>query len=73
LELKGKEGYSECRTQQTSERLQEYGVDFLKVVEGVRGAQNGQCKCISSQEWGIKVIWPEACVDGQKFAKVECL
>jgi hypothetical protein len=32
LELKGKEGYFECRTQQILEGLQKYGVDTLEVV-----------------------------------------
>jgi hypothetical protein len=36
LELEGQEGYSKCRTQQTSKGLQEYGADTLEVA-GVRG------------------------------------
>jgi hypothetical protein len=36
LELEGKEGYSKCRTQQTFEGLQEYGVYILEVA-GVGG------------------------------------
>ncbi len=37
------EGYSDCITQLTSERLQEHGGNSLKVAEGVGGAQSGQC------------------------------
>jgi hypothetical protein len=36
------EGDPKCRTQQTSKRLQEYGIGFLKTIEGVGRVQSGQ-------------------------------
>jgi hypothetical protein len=41
LEIENKEGLCECIAQQTSERLQEYGVDSFEAIEGVRGVQSG--------------------------------
>ncbi len=63
LEFEGKEGYFECRTQQTSDpkpipNPKGYGTNSLKVVKGVGWAQNGQWSCTSSQEWHTKAIWP---------------
>jgi hypothetical protein len=40
LEVEDREGFSKCRAQQTSERLQEYGIDFLEATEEVGGAQS---------------------------------
>ncbi len=37
MEFEGKEGYFEYGTQQTSKRLQEYGVDSLEAVERIGG------------------------------------
>ncbi len=71
LELEGKEWFIKCRTQQTLQRLQEYGANFFEATKGVRGAQIGHWSCISSQEWHTKVIKPKACRDGQKSAKVD--
>jgi hypothetical protein len=41
LEIKNKEGLCECKTQQTSKRLQKYGVSSFEAIEGVKRAQSG--------------------------------
>jgi hypothetical protein len=41
LELESRGGFSYCRAQQTSKRLQKYGANFLEATKGVRGAQSG--------------------------------
>ncbi len=41
LEVEDRDGFSKCKTQQISKRLQKYGVDSFEVVEGIRRAQNG--------------------------------
>jgi hypothetical protein len=40
LEVENRKGFSKCKTQQISKRLQEYEIDFFEAI-GVRGAQNG--------------------------------
>ncbi len=41
MEVENIKGFSKCKTQQISKRLQEYEIDFFEAIEGVRGAQNG--------------------------------
>jgi len=38
--LKTKKGFSKCRAQETSKRLQEYGTNFFEATKGVKGAQS---------------------------------
>jgi hypothetical protein len=47
--LKAKKDIFEYGTQQTLERLHEYGADSLETVERMGGPQNGSWKCVSGQ------------------------